>query len=85
MVWQDIMITAASIVFFVALLPQVYHGFKEKRGVVKLATSAPTFVGLYVIAGTYASLQLYFSAIISVIVGTLWLLLFIQGLKYGKS
>ena len=82
MLWQDIVITIATIVFSAALLPQVVHGFKEKRGAIKLATSAPTFVGLFVVSGTYFTLSLYFSAVVCFITGVLWFILFVQRLIY---
>lgn len=85
MVWQDIVITIASIVFSLALFPQVYYGFKNKKGTITYATSVPTFIGLYAIAVSYLSLGLYFSAGMSVITGTLWLIFFIQRIKYGET
>ena len=85
MIWQDLVLSGSSIVFSVALVPQVYHGFKEKIGVVKLATSGPTFLGLYAVCTAYISLGLYFSSVTCFIVGTLWLLLFILRLKYRSQ
>ncbi|MFA6427746.1 MAG: hypothetical protein WCW16_04900 [Candidatus Magasanikbacteria bacterium] len=82
MIWQDIVITIASIVFSLALFPQVYYGFKNKKGTITHSTSVPTFLGLYVIAITYFSLGLYFSAGMSVVTATLWLIFFIQRVKY---
>lgn len=82
MVWQDIVLTIVSITFSVSLIPQVYHGFKEKTGPIKLLTSTPTFVALYITALTYITLSLYFSAATTFITGTMWLLLFIQRLIY---
>ncbi len=82
MVWQDIVLTVVGIIFSVSLIPQIYHGFKEKIGPIKLLTSTPTFIGLYIIAFTYITLSLYFSAAIAFLTGTLWLMLFIQRLVY---
>ncbi|HAT03632.1 MAG TPA: hypothetical protein DCS29_02525 [Candidatus Magasanikbacteria bacterium] len=84
MIWQDIVITIASIIFSLALFPQVYYGFKNKKGAITHSTSVPTFLGLYVIAFVYFSLELYFSAGMSIITGTLWLIFCIQRIKYGK-
>lgn len=85
MVWQDILISVASIIFSVALIPQVYHGFKKKIGPIKLQTSVPTFIGLYAISITYFTLSLNFSAVICLLTGTIWLILSIQKLIYGRE
>jgi len=82
MIWQDIVITVVSVVFCVSLMPQVYCGFKEKRGPIKFQTSIPTFLGLYVICITYFTLGLYASAAITFVTGTIWLVLFFQRLLY---
>lgn len=84
MIWQDIVLTIASIVFSVALIPQIYYGFKNKAGTIKFQTSIPTFVGLYAISFTYYTLLLYFATITSFVAGTLWFILFIQRLIYSK-
>jgi len=79
MVWQDIAITIATIVFSCALIPQVYKGFKEKRGVIALQTALLTTLGLYTIAISFAALNLMFSALANTINGTLWAILLLQG------
>ncbi|MBT3817499.1 MAG: hypothetical protein HOE80_03570 [Candidatus Magasanikbacteria bacterium] len=85
MMWQDMVLMVVSIVFSVALFPQVYYGFKEKKGEIKYFTSIPTFIGLYVICGVYFSLGLFFSAVMAIMTGTLWFILFIQRWRYNKS
>ena len=82
--WQDIIITVGNLVFSISLIPQVYSGFKEKTGPIKYQTSVPTVIILYAFVLVFYSLQLYFSAIISGLTGTMWLLLFIQRIKYKK-
>ena len=82
MVWQDFVISIVNIVFMIALVPQVYNGFKLKKGTVLIATSLPTLIGLYVVSVVYYTLQLYYSSIITVLGGILWTILFIQRLKY---
>ncbi len=84
MIWQDIVITAASITFSLSLIPQVYSGFKERTGPIKFQTSIPTFVGLYAITVAMWTLTLTFSAIVTFITGTLWFLLFLQRALYKK-
>ncbi|KKW41701.1 MAG: hypothetical protein UY92_C0014G0026 [Candidatus Magasanikbacteria bacterium GW2011_GWA2_56_11] len=85
MIWQDIALTAASVIFSISLLPQVYHGFKEKTGTIKFLTSVPTFIGLYAVSAIYWTLGLYFSAVVSFITGTLWFLLVCQRLRYNQK
>ncbi len=85
MVWQDIVIMAANIVFSVALIPQVFHGFKKKKGFIKVTASLPTFIGLYAMSFSLFTLSLFFSAVFSAVTGTLWLMMFIQRLIYQKA
>lgn len=84
MIWQDIVITIASIIFSVALIPQVYYGFRDKVGPIAYSASIPTFIGLYVICFAFWTLSLYSSAVITFSTGTLWLILFIQRVIYHK-
>ena len=85
MIWQDILISIASLVFSLSLVPQVYEGFRTKKGLVTRATSVPTFIGLYAISIAYFTLSLYFSSMLTFTAGTLWLLLFIQRITYEKD
>jgi len=85
MIWQDVLITIASIIFSVALIPQIVEGFKKRKGLITHATSIPTFIGLYLISFAFYTLSLYLSSIMAVIAGSLWLILFVQRLAYGKA
>ncbi|MFA6547978.1 MAG: hypothetical protein WCT11_03510 [Candidatus Magasanikbacteria bacterium] len=85
MLWQDIVIMIVSVVLSLALVPQVYYGFKEKKGPIAFMTSVPTFLGLYVICFAYFTLGLYLSAVIGMVTSTLWLVLFIQRWVYKKD
>ena len=85
MIWQDIAISTAMLVFSISLIPQIHEGFKKKKGEISLATSTPTWIGLYIIGFVYVTLSLNYSAILSFLSGTLWLILFIQRLKYGEA
>jgi glycerol-3-phosphate responsive antiterminator len=82
MVWQDITITIANLLFTYALVPQVYHGFKTKKKTVVIQTSLLTTLGLYSIGIAFITLGLLFSGIVSTINATLWALILIQGLIY---
>ena len=85
MVWQDMLMMVVNIIFSVALVPQVYHGFKEKKGFITLATSAPTFIGLFATAFALYTLSLFFAASASAVAGILWLILSIQRIVYEKA
>lgn len=85
MIWQDLLISIANIIFAISLIIQVYYGFKEKTGPIKFQASIPTLIALYAISFAFWSLALYFSAIVSFLNGTMWFLLFIQRLAYSKK
>lgn len=82
MVWQDIVITLCLIAFSYALIPQVYQGFKQRKGFINIQTSLITSIGMYTLTFVYFTLNLNFSTIIAFVTGTLWLILFIQGVIY---
>jgi len=84
MIWQDIVLTAAGVIFSISLIPLVWHGFRDKVGPITYKTSVPTALGLLVTGFTYWTLELVFSATMVLISGTLWLLLVIQRKLYHK-
>jgi hypothetical protein len=83
MTWQDIVITACIIAFGYALVPQVIQGFREKRGVISTQTSLITCVGMLAMSVMYFTLNLYFSALLALITGVLWEILFLQKMVYA--
>ncbi len=85
MVWQDIVMMIANSVFAISLIPQVYHGFKEKKGYIRVETSVPTFLGLCAVSFSLYTLHLFFSAASATISVALWLILFIQRIIYQKD
>ena len=84
MIWQDLVLTFANLIFAISLIPQVYLGFKTKTGAITLATSIPTSTGLYIISFAYYTLSLNYSSILSFVNGTFWFILFIQRIYYKK-
>lgn len=82
--WQDTLITIIIIFFSYALVPQIYKGFKEKKGFIDFQTSIITATGMYALAAIYITIDLIFSSIIALITGTLWTTLFIQRIIYKK-
>jgi hypothetical protein len=85
MIWQDIVISGANIVFAYSLFYQVLHGFRNKKGTLTLMASGLTALGLYAMAVPFFTLELYFSALFAAVNGTLWLALFAQRMVYGKG
>ena len=85
MIWQDIVISLANLVFVISLVPQVIYGYRKKKGMITLRTSGPTFAALYIMAIAYFTLNLYYSAALGTITATLWLILFIQKIKYDEA
>jgi len=84
MIWQDLVITIATLLFAVSLVPQVYYGFKRQRGVITLKTSIPTVIGLVGVLFAYFSLQLYFSVFVCILTTVMWILLLVQRMIYEK-
>ena len=85
MTWQDITITIVNFVFAYALIPQVYQGFKHKKGYINLQTGLLNAFGMYAMTFAYFSLGLKFSWIIGAFNATMWLLLFLQSIIYKKA
>lgn len=76
MVWQDIVITICIIASSYALVPQIYQGFKQKKGFINIQTSSITSVALYIISFSYMTLKLYFSSAMTLTAAVLWTILF---------
>ena len=77
--WQDYIITIGLIVFSIALLPSVFG--KQKP---PLLTSIPTALVQFVFSVTFATLNLWFSAISQLISGILWAVIAVQVLRARK-
>jgi len=83
--WQDAVISTIVIILAAAMVPQVYHGFKFKQGPISHASSVPTFLGLFCLAGVYTTLDLWLSSLFAFLTGILWLILFWQRIHYTKK
>jgi len=83
MIWQDITITVIMIAFSYALIPQIIKGFKNKKSLIALQTALINSAGMIIVGITYITLNLYFSATMSIIGGTLWAILLIQSKIYN--
>jgi hypothetical protein len=85
MLWQDLAIMMLNILFAYSIFHQVWHGFREKKGLLALPTSIISSAGLYMMALVFWSLGFFLSAIISVYNATMWIILLIQGIIYKKG
>ncbi|MFH1325650.1 MAG: hypothetical protein ABIH49_02690 [archaeon] len=85
MIWQDIAISIANILFTYSLVRQVYHGFKKRKGFLTLQSSMLTTIGLYTMFVTMFTLKLYISSAVLFTNASLWLTLFIQRIKFGEA
>jgi len=85
MLWQDLVIPFVNVLFIIALIPQIYHGFKVKKRLMTLQTCIITFSGLYILAVTFLTLKLYFSTIGTLASATLWYILLLQTVGYKEE
>lgn len=76
---QDIILAVSSLLFSVALIPSMIGPHKPA-----ITTSLLTAMVLFVIAGTYISLSLWFSAVTISINGICWLVLVLQKFKTAR-
>ena len=82
MVWQDIVIAICAIAFSYALIPQILKGFRSKKSLISTQTTIITTIGMFMLALTYLTPNLIFSAIITFIATALWTILLIQNKIY---
>jgi hypothetical protein len=82
---QDIVITIASIIISLSLIPQVILGFKTKTGPVSYWTSIPYALSLSAVGLSFASLELWLSTIVTAITVLLWTILAIQKYIYSSK
>lgn len=81
---QDIVITIATIILSISLIPQVILGFKNKTQSISYITSISSLISLVVMASAFASLELWLSATITVLNAIPWLIFTIQRFIYTK-
>lgn len=85
MLWQDIVISLANVLFLYSLFKQSYHGFKKKRGFITLQTSSLTTVGLIGMSIAMFSMKLYISGFVLALSAVMWFVLLIQRVAYGEA
>jgi hypothetical protein len=83
MLWQDIVIALVSILFGFILIPQLKDVWCGKT-ILNGFTAALTTIGLFILAATFFTLNLYISVVAETFSGIIWLLLFILSEKNKK-
>jgi hypothetical protein len=82
---QDIVITIATIILSVSLIPQIILGFQTKTQDITYITSISSLVSLLFMVVAFASLELWLSAIVTVLNAIPWLIFIIQRFIYTKK
>ena len=85
MIWQDIVFAIAGIIFSIALVPQVIHGFKYKKTTIQKNTAFWTAFFLFICAITSFTLRLYLTSFVYISSGILWSILLYQSIKYKEK
>jgi hypothetical protein len=76
---NDLIFTAGSFVFLIALMPSI---FTENKPNTK--TSLTTSIILFVFTYNYIDLNLYFSAAVGFLTGVAWLVLYFQARRIKR-
>jgi len=85
MLWQDIVIAAISLLFGFILIPQLKDVWIGKTSLNEF-TAVFTTIGLFILALTFFTLNLYISVVTEMFSGVIWLLLFIFSVRNnGKT
>jgi len=80
MLWQDYAITVIVYIFVIVTIPQLIDIIK-KRNSLNLITSSATAIGNYGLSYIFFTLNLWLSVISAILIGTIWLLLFIFSIR----
>jgi hypothetical protein len=66
--WQDVVLAATAVIFFVALLPSLLR--RETR--ISRTTSIPTAAGAWIQVFVFATLALYVTAFLTLVIAAAW-------------
>jgi len=84
MLWQDIVIAAVSLLFGFILIPQLKDVLNRKTSLNEF-TALFTTIGLFILAFTFFTLNLYISVVAETFSGVIWLFLFILSVKNNRE
>lgn len=76
MIWQDLVFVVGNIFFMIALIPSI-----KSKNKPSFYTSFASSIILLAFSFTLASLELWASAIVTLIVAVLWIILAVQKYK----
>ncbi len=82
---QDTISSIITLCFCYSVIIQIVYSIKHKSVDLSLYSLIINFVGLYILAVTFLTLNLIFLSITNIFVGTAWLILLILKLKYRSK
>lgn len=85
MIWPDLAIALANILFSYSIVNQIIQGFKHKKGFIHFGTAILTVFGAFVMTISLLYLGLIFSALVNLLNALLWSILTIQRIIYQKA
>ncbi len=80
--WQDLVIAVVGLSFGFMLLPQLRDVIRGKS--VNIYTAGLTAIGLYILAVTFLTLEMWITTIAEIFSGTVWFLLFFFSALHKK-
>ena len=83
--WQDKVMSLASVLFAYALIPQIFHSIKNKYVDIKLQTIIITTIGLVLLIISTGTLNFIYATVVNLITFSCWSILLILKLKYGEK
>jgi hypothetical protein len=81
--WQDIVIAIVGLSFGFMLLPQLRDVIGGKS--INILTAGLTTAGLYIMAVTFYTLEMWITVFAEIFSGTVWLLLFVYSIKNKRN
>ncbi len=81
----DAIIAVASIVYAVTFLPQLRHQASVRACTVPLTTAVPNLLATCTMGVVFATLSMWFTAGIDVLMTALWLVVIRQRMAYGDG
>lgn len=82
MIWQDLVLTAAGLVFALNLIPTIREQYRRKASTVNWVTSATSFPFLFLMAAVFLSMGFWFTFTMDILVAIAWMVIFLQTIRY---
>lgn len=83
MLWQDLVIALVGLSFGFMLLPQLKDVIRGKT--LNVSTAGLTTIGLYILAVTFYTLELWITVFAELFSATVWFLLFFFSMKNKRK